>query len=152
MNCQSRSVSVSYTHLDVYKRQVYGLSHDGGKSWTAFQSIPKEKLWDDDEKRVAIPIGGQIAMSSANPLNFVWAPTWGTFDGIQGSPAFAPWPHVTFDGGKTWLLCRLTRPHTVPCLLYTSGRNHAFGENTAPLIRKYRGNFRSAEVNSGESP
>jgi len=57
-------------------------------------SIPKEKALDDDEKRVAIPIGGQIAMSSANPLNFVWAPTWGTFDGIQGSPAFAPWPHV----------------------------------------------------------
>jgi photosystem II stability/assembly factor-like uncharacterized protein len=101
-------------HLQWLYWPVYGLSHDGGKSWTAFQSIPKEKLWDDDEKRVAIPIGGQIAMSSANPLNFVWAPTWGTFDGIQGSPAFAPWPHVTFDGGKTWLLCRLTRPHTVP--------------------------------------
>jgi len=96
-------------HLQWLYWPVYGLSNDGGRTWKAFPSMPKEQLWDNGEKRLAIPIGGQIAMSSADPLNFVWAPTWGTFDGIRGSAASAPWPHVTFDGGKTWRLCRLAQ-------------------------------------------
>jgi photosystem II stability/assembly factor-like uncharacterized protein len=94
-------------HLQWLYWPVYGLSNDGGRTWKAFPSMPKERFWDNGVERLAIPIGGQIAMSSANPLNFVWAPTWGTFDGIRGDAASAPWPHVTVDGGKTWRLCRL---------------------------------------------
>ncbi len=73
---------------------VYGITNDNGKTWKAFESIPKENLWKSDKsgQEQVVPIGGQIAMSPINPQNMVWAPTWGT------------WPHYTTDGGKTWKL------------------------------------------------
>jgi hypothetical protein len=101
-------------HLEWLYWPVYGLSDDGGRTWNAFASMPEEKLWNEGKQKTAIPIGGQIALSSANPRNMVWAPTWGTFDGITGNSASAPWPHYTMDGGKTWKLCRLAKPAARP--------------------------------------
>ncbi len=73
---------------------VYGMTKDNGKTWQAFESMPKENLWKGDKsgQEEVIPIGGQIAMSPINPQNMVWAPTWGG------------WPHYTTDSGKTWKL------------------------------------------------
>jgi len=101
-------------HLQWLYWPVYGRSTDGGKTWHAFPSMPEQKFWDHGEWKTAIPIGGQIALSSVNPQNMIWAPTWGTFDGVTGSAAAAPWPHVTFDGGKTWRLCRLAQSQSRP--------------------------------------
>jgi hypothetical protein len=53
-------------------------------------------------------------MSSANPLNFIWAPTWGSLDGVVGNAAHAPWPHYTLDGGASWQLCKLAHPPAKP--------------------------------------
>ena len=55
-------------------------------------------------------------MSSTNPLNIIWAPAWGTFDGGFGTAngPNAPWPHYTTDGGKTWALCKLANPPARP--------------------------------------
>ncbi len=75
---------------------IHGITHDNGKTWKAFESIPTEELWKSDKsgKEKVSAIGGQIAMSPTNPQNMVWAPTWGT------------WTHYTNDGGKTWQLSR----------------------------------------------
>lgn len=93
---------------------VYGFSSDGGRSWKAFAAMPKEEFWDHGQQKSAVPIGGQIAMSSANPLNFIWAPTWGSLDGVVGNAAHAPWPHYTLDGGASWQLCKLAHPPAKP--------------------------------------
>jgi xyloglucan-specific exo-beta-1,4-glucanase len=73
---------------------IYGMSSDNGRTWKAFDSIPKENLWKPDKsgQEDVVAMGGQIAMSPTNPQNMVWAPTWGT------------WPHYTTDGGRTWKL------------------------------------------------
>jgi uncharacterized protein (TIGR03437 family) len=95
---------------------VYGSSNDNGQTWTAFPSVPSELLWSNGAQLRAQPIGGAIAMSSTNPLNMVWAPTWGTFDGDfdSASGANSPWPHYTTDGGNTWNLCLLANPPPKP--------------------------------------
>ena len=95
---------------------TYGYSADNGATWTAFASIPSEALWSNGRQFTATPVGGQIAMSSTNPLDMVWAPTWGTFDGDfdTASAANAPWPHYTLDGGLTWSLCTLANPPARP--------------------------------------
>lgn len=64
---------------------IHGYSSDNGKTWKAFESFPVGK---DSSSEYAS--GGQIAISPTNPLNMVWAPTWG------------PSTHYTMDGGKTW--------------------------------------------------
>jgi len=93
---------------------AYGYSTDNGVTWTAFASVPSEPLWANGVEQTATPIGGQIAMSATNPLNMVWAPTYGTFDGNSASGSTAPWPHYTVDGGKTWQLCMLANPPAKP--------------------------------------
>jgi hypothetical protein len=101
-------------HVQWQAWPIYGYSADNGRTWTAFTSMPTEKLWSDGQWRDATPIAGQIAMSSADPLNMVWAPTWGTFDGVKGSAHAAPWPHYTVDGGRSWKLCKLAKPAAKP--------------------------------------
>lgn len=73
---------------------VYGMTSDNGKTWKAFESIPKENLWKADKsaQEEVAAMAGQIAMSPTNPQNMVWSATWG------------PWTHYTTDGGKTWKL------------------------------------------------
>ncbi len=95
---------------------AYGSSADNGVTWKAFPSVPSEQLWSNGVQALSTPIGGQIAMSSTNPQNLVWAPTWGTFtgDGSTASGQNAPWPHYTADGGKTWSLCLLANPPAKP--------------------------------------
>jgi hypothetical protein len=51
-------------------------SNDGGATWTAFETAPPVN-------------GGRIAISGANPQNFVWLPETGNV-------------HYTLDGGTTW--------------------------------------------------
>ena len=65
---------------------VYGMTSDNGKTWKAFESIPKENLWKADKsaQEEVAAIAGQIAMSPTNPQN--------------------TWAHYTTDGGKTWQL------------------------------------------------
>jgi uncharacterized protein (TIGR03437 family) len=95
---------------------LYGSSNDNGVTWTAFASVPSEQLWSGGVQQLSTPVSGQIAMSSTNPLNMVWAPAWGTFDGgfDTANGANAPWPHYTTDGGKTWNLCMLANPPAMP--------------------------------------
>jgi uncharacterized protein (TIGR03437 family) len=95
---------------------LYGSSNDNGVTWTAFAAVPSEQLWSGGTQQISTPVSGQIAMSSTNPLNMIWAPTWGTFDGGFGTAnsANAPWPHYTTDGGKTWSLCKLANPPPQP--------------------------------------
>jgi hypothetical protein len=75
---------------------IHGMSNDNGKTWKAFESIPKENFWKADKsaQEEVAATGGQIAMSPTNPQNMVWAPAWG------------PWAHYTRDGGKTWQLAQ----------------------------------------------
>jgi len=75
---------------------IHGMTSDNGKTWKAFESIPKENFWKADKsaQEEVAATGGQIAMSPTNPQNMVWAPAWG------------PWPHYTTDGGKTWKLAQ----------------------------------------------
>jgi xyloglucan-specific exo-beta-1,4-glucanase len=75
---------------------IHGMTSDNGKTWKAFESIPKENFWKPDKsaQEEVAATGGQIAMSPTNPQNMVWAPAWG------------PWAHYTRDGGKTWKLAR----------------------------------------------
>ena len=95
---------------------LYGSSSDNGATWTAFAAVPSEQLWSGGVQQLSTPVSGQIAMSSANPLNMIWAPAWGTFDGgfDTANAANAPWPHYTTDGGKTWNLCKLANPPAKP--------------------------------------
>jgi uncharacterized protein (TIGR03437 family) len=95
---------------------LYGSSSDNGATWTAFASVPSEQLWSGGTQLLSTPVSGQIAMSSTNPLNMIWAPAWGTFDGgfDTANGANAPWPHYTTDGGKTWALCMLAHPPAQP--------------------------------------
>jgi uncharacterized protein (TIGR03437 family) len=95
---------------------LYGSSNDNGVTWTAFASVPSEQLWSGGTQLLSTPVSGEIAMSSTNPLNMVWAPAWGTFDGgfDTANAANAPWPHYTTDGGKTWALCKLADPPPQP--------------------------------------
>jgi hypothetical protein len=51
-------------------------SNDGGATWTAFETAPPVN-------------GGRIAISGANPQNFVWLPESGNV-------------YYTLDGGTTW--------------------------------------------------
>lgn len=83
---------------------VHGITSDNGQTWKAFESVPKENLWKADKsgQEEVLAMGGQIAMSPTNPLNMVWAPTWG------------PWPHYTTDGGKTWKLAHNLNPDPKP--------------------------------------
>jgi hypothetical protein len=95
---------------------LYGSSSDNGVTWTAFPAVPSEQLWSGGTQQLSTPVSGEIAMSSTNPLNIVWAPAWGTFDGGMGTASGpnAPWPHFTTDGGKTWALCKLANPPAPP--------------------------------------
>jgi uncharacterized protein (TIGR03437 family) len=93
---------------------LYGSSSDNGVTWTAFPEVPSEQLWSGGTQQLSTPVSGEIAMSSTNPQNIVWAPSWGTFDGVNASGANAPWPHHTTDGGKTWALCKLANPPAQP--------------------------------------
>jgi xyloglucan-specific exo-beta-1,4-glucanase len=95
---------------------LYGSSSDNGVTWKAFAAVPSEQLWSGGVQQLSTPVSGEIAMSSTNPLNLVWAPAWGTFDGAfdTASGANAPWPHYTTDGGKTWNLCMLANPPAMP--------------------------------------
>jgi len=96
---------------------LYGSSSDNGVNWTAFAAVPSEQLWSGGTQQLSTPVSGQIAMSSTNPQNMVWAPAWGTFDGLLDATtnaANAPWPHYTTDGGKTWALCKLANPPPLP--------------------------------------
>ena len=95
---------------------LYGFSSDNGVNWTAFASVPSEQLWSGGTEQLSTPVSGQIAMSSTNPQNMIWAPAWGTFDGgfDTASAPNAPWPHYTTDGGKTWALCKLANPPPRP--------------------------------------
>lgn len=82
---------------------VYGYSSDNGRTWRAFDSVPKLH-WDKDKKQYVerTPMGGQVAMSSTNPHNIVWAPTWGVD------------PHYTRDAGRTWQPCKLADGRPLP--------------------------------------
>jgi uncharacterized protein (TIGR03437 family) len=95
---------------------LYGSSSDNGVTWKAFAAVPSEQLWSGGVEQLSTPVSGQIAMSSTNPLNMVWAPAWGTFDGgfDTANSANAPWPHYTTDGGRTWNLCMLANPPAQP--------------------------------------
>ena len=95
---------------------LYGSSSDNGVTWTAFAAVPSEQLWSGGTLQLSSPVSGQIALSSTNPLNMIWAPGWGTFDGgfDTATADNAPWPHYTTDGGKTWSLCKLANPPPQP--------------------------------------
>jgi uncharacterized protein (TIGR03437 family) len=95
---------------------LYGSSSDNGVTWMAFAAVPSEQLWSGGTEQLSTPVSGQIAMSSTNPLNMIWAPAWGTFDGgfDTANAQNAPWPHYTVDGGKTWALCKLANPPARP--------------------------------------
>ncbi len=95
---------------------LYGSSSDNGVTWQAFPAVPSEQLWSGGVQQLSTPVSGQIAMSSTNPQNMIWAPAWGTFNGgfDTASAANAPWPHYTTDGGKTWKLCKLAKPPARP--------------------------------------
>lgn len=118
-------------HIPWQAWPVYGASDDNGRTWKAFPSMPTEKLWSGDQLREAFPIAGQIALSSTNPLNMTWAPTFGTFDGMHGSAELAPWPHYTLDGGKTWQLCKLANA-TAPAAPANSHDNKLLHADALP--------------------
>jgi uncharacterized protein (TIGR03437 family) len=95
---------------------LYGSSSDNGVTWNAFAAVPSEQLWSGGAQQLSTPVSGQIALSSTNPQNMIWAPAWGTFDGAfdTANAQNAPWPHYTTDGGKTWAVCKLADPPAPP--------------------------------------
>ncbi|MBW4550838.1 MAG: glycoside hydrolase [Aphanocapsa sp. GSE-SYN-MK-11-07L] len=82
---------------------VYGYTSDNGRSWRAFNSVPKLH-WDKKKQQYVekTPLGGQIAMSPIDPKNMVWTPTRSVD------------PHFTKDAGLTWQPCKLANGRPLP--------------------------------------
>jgi xyloglucan-specific exo-beta-1,4-glucanase len=71
-------------------------TNDGGTTWQPFWTIPNS--CND------APWGGNIAVSSTNPNNFVWIPTnTSTITGC--SNPVKNFPRFTTNGGTTWTFC-----------------------------------------------
>jgi BNR/Asp-box repeat len=92
----SPSTLVAIMNSNVARIDVSGKSSDGGRTWSAFGSIPPEILGKG-------LIGGGIAAST--DLNFVWFPVG--FGGKDNNP------YYTKDGGLTWLPCNIPGVPTV---------------------------------------
>ncbi|MUG93333.1 exo-alpha-sialidase [Scytonema sp. UIC 10036] len=90
---------------------IHGYSSDNGKTWKAFESFPVGKNSSSE-----YPSGGQIAISPTNPLNMVWAPSWG------------PSTHYTMDGGKTWKPALTNTGETLP---------NSWGNRIHPYVTSY---------------